>query len=92
MTELIDDWVNTGASEDDYVIERFEVRLKGKKPLVLNKPSFEQLVYVTRQYLNLSERNTISFVRSSVLDTPEPDLERYLDAVKTIAYLEREVF
>ncbi|WP_171394502.1 hypothetical protein [Vibrio mediterranei] len=34
-----DDWVCLEDGEDDYVIERVELRVKGKKPLVLNNPA-----------------------------------------------------
>ncbi|EGU41739.1 hypothetical protein [Vibrio scophthalmi] len=67
-----EDWVCLEAGEDDYVIERFEVRVKGKKPLVLNKPSYSKLLFVTQQYLNIKLEPAKQFIRDSVLDTPEP--------------------
>ncbi len=68
----INEWVCMDESEDDYVIERFEVRVKGKKPLVLVNPSFTKLVFVTQQYLNLSLNQTKALLKESVLDTAEP--------------------
>ena len=47
-----DEWVCIEDGEGDYVIERFEVRVKGKKPLVINHPSFSKLLFVTQQYIN----------------------------------------
>jgi hypothetical protein len=81
------DWVCIDADEDDYVIERFEVRVKGKKPLVLNSPSFSKLVFVTQQYLNLSLNQAKELIRMSVLDSPEPfTVEEYS---RLLAYLEQ---
>lgn len=68
----VDEWVCVEDGEDDYVIERFEVRMKGKKPLVLNKPTFSKLMFVTQQYLNCSLDVTKAIVRRTVLDSPEP--------------------
>ncbi|EOV0110307.1 hypothetical protein ACWO25_004524 [Vibrio parahaemolyticus] len=68
----VDEWVCIEDGEDDYVIERFEVRTKGKKPLVLNKPTFSKLMFVTQQYLNCSLDVTKAIVRRTVLDSPEP--------------------
>ena len=67
-----EDWICLEAGEDDYVIERFEVRVKGKKPLVLNNPSYSKLLFVTQQYLNIKLEPAKQFIRESVLDTPEP--------------------
>ena len=67
-----DDWVCLEAGEDDYIIERFEVRVKGKKPLVLNQPSYSKLLFVTQQYLNIKLEPAKHFIRQSVLDTPDP--------------------
>nr|WP_012219796.1 hypothetical protein [Vibrio sp. 23023]ABX76983.1 Conserved hypothetical protein [Vibrio sp. 23023] len=81
------DWVCIDADEDDYVIERFEVRVKGKKPLVLNSPSFSKLVFVTQQYLNLSLNQAKELIRTTVLDSPEPfTVEEYS---RLLAYLEQ---
>ncbi len=68
----INEWVCIEDDEDDYVIERFELRVKGKKPLVLNRPDYPKLVFVTQQYLNLSLSTTKEFLKRSVIDTPEP--------------------
>lgn len=59
----INDWICIEGDEHDYVIERFEVRIKGKKPLILNKPSFSKLVFVTQQYLNLPLNNTKTLLK-----------------------------
>ncbi|MCW8349357.1 hypothetical protein MD535_25620 [Vibrio sp. ZSDZ65] len=66
------DWVCIDADEDDYVIERFEVRVKGKKPLVLNHPSYSKLLFVTQQYLNVSNEVAKDVLRHSILATPNP--------------------
>ncbi|RJX65830.1 hypothetical protein DZ860_20940 [Vibrio sinensis] len=67
-----DDWVCLENGEDDYVIERFEVRVKGKKPLVINKPNYSKLVFGSQQYLNIKLEPAKQFIRESVLETPEP--------------------
>ncbi len=41
----IDEWVCIEDGEDDCVIERFEVRVKGEKPLVINNPSFSKFIF-----------------------------------------------
>ncbi len=82
----INDWVCIEDGESDYVIERFEVRTKGKKPLVLNKPSFSKLVFVTQQYLNLSLSSTKNLLKKTVLDSPEPMM--LIEHIKLIEYLE----
>ncbi|MCF7361894.1 hypothetical protein C1N32_05530 [Vibrio diazotrophicus] len=82
----INDWICIEGDENDYVIERFEVRIKGKKPLILNKPSFSKLVFVTQQYLNLPLNNTKTFLKETVLDSPEPMM--LVEYIRLIEYLE----
>lgn len=82
----IDEWVCIENDEEDYVIERFEVRVKGKKPLVLNSPSFSKLLYVTQQYLNAPLNMTKELIHVTVLQSPDPlTLEEHY---KLIRYLE----
>lgn len=86
MLEL-NEWVCIEDDDDDYVIERFEVRVKGKKPLVLNRPTYSKLVFVTQQYLNLSLNTTKALLKKSVLDTPEPlPLKDHLALVQYLQY------
>lgn len=68
----LDDWVCLEQGEEDYVIERFEVRVKGRKPLVLNNPTFSKLLTNTRQYLNCSVETAKQVIRVSVSQTAEP--------------------
>lgn len=68
----VNEWVCEKGDEEDYVVERFEIRIKGKKPLVLNDPTFTEIVFVTQQYLNLSLPLTKQVVIKSVLDSVEP--------------------
>ncbi len=51
-----DDWIciEDDEDEDDYVIERFELRIQGRKPLVLNTPSYSQLLVNVQQYLHIT--------------------------------------
>ncbi|KNH10827.1 hypothetical protein ACS79_20270 [Vibrio lentus] len=83
----INEWVCIEDGEGDYVIERFEVRMKGRKPLVINNPSFSKLLFVTQQYLNCSLNMTKELIRRTVLNSSEPfTIEEY---VKLVEYLER---
>ena len=83
-----DEWVCIEDGEGDYVIERFEVRVKGKKPLVINHPSFSKLLFVTQQYLNGSLDMTKELIRKTVLQSPEPlTITEY---IKLVEFLERE--
>ncbi|WP_390242545.1 hypothetical protein [Vibrio sp. R78045] len=68
----VDEWVCEKGDEEDYIVERFEIRVKGKKPLVLNEPTFSQIVFVTQQYVNLSLPLTKQIVSKSVLGSVEP--------------------
>lgn len=87
----LNEWVCIEEDDDDYVIERFEVRVKGKKPLVLNNPSFSKLVFVTQQYLNLPLNTTKALLKESVLDTPEPlQLKEHLALVHYLQACEPE--
>ncbi|MGD1448225.1 hypothetical protein [Vibrio harveyi] len=83
-----DDWICLDGSKDNYKLVRFEVRTKGKKPLVLMHPSFEKLLFVTAQYLGVTVSQARHILILSVLNTPEPDLDWYTSALKTIQYLE----
>ncbi|WP_031431374.1 hypothetical protein, partial [Vibrio parahaemolyticus] len=49
-----DPWVCLEDGEDDYVIDHFELRAPGRKPLILKQPSFSKLMFVTQQYLHTS--------------------------------------
>ncbi|EIT7126712.1 hypothetical protein V8073_004234 [Vibrio parahaemolyticus] len=83
----IDEWVCIEDGEDDCVIERFEVRVKGKKPLVINNPTFSKLIFVTQQYLNCSLETTKELLRKTVLSSPEPlSIDDY---IKLVEYLEK---
>ncbi|EJB0234258.1 hypothetical protein QSX71_004595 [Vibrio vulnificus] len=83
----LDEWVCIEDGEDDYVIERFEVRVKGKKPLVINNPSFSKLIFVTQQYLNCSLEMTKELLKRTVLNSPEPfTIEEH---IKLVEFLER---
>lgn len=68
----IDEWKCLEASEDDFEISRFELRVRGKKPLVLTNPHFTQLVDNARQYLNVNNMVARKFIEASVLESPEP--------------------
>lgn len=89
-----DPWVLVDSADDsDYVLERFEVRLKGKKPLVIQNPTTAKLVHVTAQYLGINSATAKAFIWRTVVETPEPPtLSQHEDALKTIAYLEREPY
>ncbi|MFA0072112.1 hypothetical protein AB4396_00220 [Vibrio cyclitrophicus] len=67
----VNEWMCEKGDEEDYVVERFEIRIKGKKPLVLNAPTFTEIVFVTQQYLNLPLPLTKQVVIKSVLDSVE---------------------
>ncbi|MGR5299206.1 hypothetical protein ACPV5U_27915 [Vibrio mediterranei] len=67
-----DNWVCLEDGEDDYVIDRFELRVKGRKPLVLNQPSFSKLFYNVQQYLHISQAQARAVLATSVIDTPDP--------------------
>lgn len=84
----IDEWVCIEDSEDDYEIERFEVRVKGKKPLVINNPSYTKLLFTTQQYLNCSSYIVKELIRRTILDSPSPlTLSEHL---KLIKFLEKK--
>ncbi|HEQ3599493.1 hypothetical protein [Vibrio parahaemolyticus] len=89
-----DPWVLVDSADDsDYVLERFEVRLKGKKPLVIQNPTTAKLVHVTAQYLGVNTATAKAFVWRTVVETPEPQtLIEYESDLKTIEYLEREPY
>ncbi|HHC7130264.1 TPA: hypothetical protein ACN37W_004075 [Vibrio parahaemolyticus] len=65
-----DPWVCLEDDEEDYVIDRFELRMPGQKPLVLNTPSFSKLMFVTQQYLHASENVTKQILKRTIIDTP----------------------
>ncbi len=68
----INEWVCTEDGEGDHVVERSEVRVKGRKPLVNNNPFFSKLIFVTQQYLNCSLNITNDLIKRTVLNLSEP--------------------
>ncbi len=66
-----DPWICLN-EDDDCTIERFEVRLKGRKPLVIEKPTIDNMITITKQYLSLSIPQTHLFLTQAVLNTPDP--------------------
>ncbi len=52
MLDENDPWVSLDDGDDDYVIERFELRVHERKPLVLNYPTLSKLMFVTQQFLH----------------------------------------
>ncbi|EGQ7810196.1 hypothetical protein I6Y99_004218 [Vibrio parahaemolyticus] len=72
MLDTNDPWVCLEDSEDDYVIARFELRVHGRKPLVLNNPSFSKLMFVSQQFLHTSSETTKGILKAAILDSPEP--------------------
>ncbi|WP_038224243.1 hypothetical protein [Vibrio sp. ER1A] len=71
-TPQFDDWVCLEDDAGDYVIDRFELRVKGRKPLVLNHPSFSKLFYNVQQYLHINRTQAKALLAVSVMDTPDP--------------------
>ncbi len=67
-----DPWVCLEDGEDDYVIDHFELRASGRKPLILKQPSFEDLIYLTQQYLHTTKNTTIQILKIAVINTAEP--------------------
>ncbi|EHV5558123.1 hypothetical protein K0W35_004876 [Vibrio parahaemolyticus] len=67
-----DPWGCLEDDEDDYVIDHFELRTPGRKPLILKQPSFSKLMFVTQQYLHTSKNTTTQILRATILDTAEP--------------------
>ncbi len=67
-----DPWVCLEDDEDDYVIDHFELRAPGRKPLILKQPSFSKLMFVTQQYLHTSKNTTKEILRKAILNTAEP--------------------
>ncbi len=65
-------WICQEDDENDYVIDRFELRAPGRKPLILNTPSFSKLMFVTQQYLHASENITKQVLKRTILDAPDP--------------------
>jgi hypothetical protein len=85
-----DPWVCIEDDEEDYVIDQFEIRTKGKKPLVLRKPGFGRLTQNTKQYLNCPLAIAKEVIRASVLDTLDPPtIEQYEQVQRTIEWLEK---
>ncbi|MCQ9087096.1 hypothetical protein [Vibrio alginolyticus] len=72
MLDVNNPWVCLEDGEDDYVIERFELRVHGRKPLVLNNPSFSKLMFVSQQFLHTNKETTKRLLRTTILDSPEP--------------------
>lgn len=71
-TVNIDEWKCLEAGEDNFELSRLELRVRGKKPLVLTNPHFTQLVDNAKQYLNVSDMVARKFIEISVLESPEP--------------------
>ncbi|TOG94864.1 hypothetical protein [Vibrio parahaemolyticus] len=67
-----DPWICLEHGEDDYVIDHFELRAPGRKPLILKQPSFANLMFLTQQYLNTSERTTTQILGAAILNTADP--------------------
>lgn len=83
----LDEWVCT-EEDSDYLIERFELRVQGKKPLVIKHPTYSKLLFVTQQYLNCSQEVSKFVLIEAVLNTPEPlTIEEYH---RLMEFLERE--
>ncbi len=72
MLDKNDPWVCQEEDDDDYVVDRFELRVRGKKPLVLNAPTFSKLVFVTQQYLHCSLDTAKSLLKIAIIDAPDP--------------------
>ncbi|NOI26735.1 hypothetical protein [Vibrio mediterranei] len=67
-----DEWICLDDGEEDYVIERVEFRVKGKKPLVLNNPSFSKLFYNVQQYLHINRTQAKAVLQAAIIDVPDP--------------------
>ena len=67
-----DEWICLNDDEDDYIIERVEFRVKGKRPLVLDKPNFSRLFYNVQQYLHLDRAQTKAVLQVAIIDAPDP--------------------
>ncbi|HBN6206270.1 TPA: hypothetical protein ACF311_004875 [Vibrio parahaemolyticus] len=72
MLDNNDPWVCQEEDEEDYVIDHFELRALGRKPLILKQPSFSKLMFVTQQYLHTSKTITSQILRTTILNTAEP--------------------
>lgn len=83
-----EDWVLTDVdAEDNYVISRYEVRIKGRKPLVLVEPSISKIITNVRQYLSCKESVAREILYKSVIETAEPlSIEEHF---KLLRYLEK---
>lgn len=78
-------------SSGEWSVEYIEFRAKGKRPLVLNNPSFGGLVYKLAGYLNVKLPIVeYAIQRFLLIDTPEPPtIEDRFYANVTILGLER---
>ncbi|CAH7423092.1 hypothetical protein VCHA53O466_50416 [Vibrio chagasii] len=81
-----DQYINI--TEGDVEITRFELRIGKKKPIVVEKPTLNRLVTVTMSYVGCSNAIARSIIGRAVLDTSDPELEEYFDAMNTIKGLE----
>ncbi|MCG9702692.1 hypothetical protein L1D19_21735 [Vibrio natriegens] len=72
MLDVDNPWVCLEDDEDDYVIERFELRVHGRKPLVLNNPSFSKSMFVTQQFLHTNKETTKRILKATILDSSDP--------------------
>ncbi|MBD6945061.1 hypothetical protein [Vibrio parahaemolyticus] len=90
MLDDNDPWVCLNDDEDDCVIERVELRVQGRKPLIINNPTMSKLIFTTKQFLHTNTTTTHKILKTSILDTPDPltaeqhcrlvmALERHLD-------------
>ncbi|WP_210499338.1 hypothetical protein [Vibrio crassostreae] len=75
------------STDDDVIIQRLELRVRGKKPLVLEDPSTERLMRGIMGYLRVSHLKAKGVLVEAVINTPDPEIEEYIEAQKTIAYL-----
>ncbi|TVO39897.1 hypothetical protein [Vibrio algivorus] len=74
MQNTNDPWVCIDDDESDYIVEHFEVRVKGqkRKPLIIKAPTMSKLLFLTRQYLNTSDHVVRNILRVTIIDTPDP--------------------
>jgi hypothetical protein len=88
--EYFDEWVCETIG--DYIIERLEIRTKGKKkPLVLNSPQYAQLIPNIMQYINCNKSQAAQVLINGIIETPDPDFERYIYAMNTIRKLSQKI-
>lgn len=85
--EQFDDWILEDLdAEDNYTIARYEVRVKGRKPLVLVYPSMSKLLSNVRQYIGCSDEMARRILIKTIIETPDP--LSFDDHFKLLRYLE----